>query len=458
MKISEDEDCNLKKKNIKNLIINKNTVRLLLGSSIMVSTITLCKDYKNYKPEKLSTGITSSLIKQNNYNYEKIVKIDSEKQVNLMYNKKNFSKIKELNITVCDTNIEDLKKFPNLEKLTLKDVELLTDNDKKTINSLENLKIIDLCLNGHNFNENIDISWISNKKIEITKEYNITNDLSDLIAFHKSKELIEENPNLTVKYFSPDRLNELINWDQKIDNLVKSFEFYEHTTDEKKLVVLTNYATDSVEYDPDIIDAPQAKADQQYDRIFYLNNNLLKDYFDGKEYGICCNYGALLKILSVYSELDLDYIEGVYGITPENSQGHVWCKYKDNIVDPTQLDYSIAYNNTKAKYNSIDKSNDFILNTVQQDEISIIEILPSDLAYTNYTEDAVYKAHKNIEYENEYANYYNTIVDNDIKKHELLILASLLLLKTTFTKKKERKLGKKVIKNKTKKLEYNINI
>lgn len=424
-----------------NEVLAKNIlIRVLAGGISLGAAFSAGKTYLT-EPVEVSKEIDDNYESDSNY-----YQFDDGSIIDLSLTKSKLKKIRELNIDVINTNFNDLKLMPNIEKLELSNFGYLTDEEKTIISSLNNLKEITIRYDTSLANEKCyDLSWIRDDiSLNIRQSmYDIyladspygINDIEKLSMYELISNLNNINNNrINVEVYDINSFNETEKWKLALVKIVDSFNFDENTTNEEKIIKIVDYVTKTIEYDSDVINGDEVRA------IMY-NTQMLKSIFDSKDnYGICCNYAALTAVLAHYSDVNMDYISGTY-----EGGNHAWCSYDDGnntyIVDSTFLDsdtYQSKLKDYKENLKEVNKDNLIDDNIIRIDDRYIGD---KEIKFAA-TDDNNTK--KNVEFVNTNASIYNaTISKTKIDIDLVLIISSVLLLVSNevyYNKKKNKKI------------------
>ena len=415
--------------------INKTLIRLLAGSISLGSAFLIGKTEFD-KPLEISKEVDWYVgsVSENMY-------------LNKLYTEINMNSLKEMDIDVLKTDFNDLKSMPNIETITFSNFGYLTDEDKKIISNLKNLKSIAIRYDVSMFNEECyDMSWI-NSDVEIKINYRpestvsingedvmLNNDLIQLYSYDLLA-CINKINNGRVK-ISGYKLESISHWKNKLDSIVLSFDFDENTTDEEKILKIIDYVTDSLEYDPEVYEA--FFGDTKTGKTIVYNYSLLGSLYSDLEYGVCANYAALTTALAQEAGVDVGYIVGTH-----NGNSHGWTQYngdKPVVVDTTWLDDDIyrgkreAYLNDKNKENKKALYDEVFVEYPGSGYVSEYEINPN----TIFEKDK----EKEIEYRRIEPNkkYNDEVATRRIKEYIFLMLSSTLFLisKKIYDKKQEK--------------------
>ena len=413
------------------------------------------------RPIKISQGIYHSACFQNKgFPKMECYTFDEPQNTNSLYgcdyvdlsiNKKNLELVTFLKIDPKTCNLSELYLMPNINEVWIINYQYLTDNDKKIINNLPNLKVVKLAINEKTItsNDKIDISWLDEgKDIYLNLErIHFDDDLSDLYLYRTLKKMsIPDRKRLKIDIFEDERIQNLKRWDSILEKTVESFNFDDSTSDEDKIIKIVAYVTDLLEYNPEVAEKTHMATDYYTDEVIEeYNKKLLESTLDGDGYAICCNYAALTSMLGFYSDVNINYVYGTCGDSINN--GHAWCSYnlngEESIIDPTFLDNSLIYNIQKSNYKTTNEyANDEKDNRYRNYMIDVLFRTSDEFFYDKYfsvgvydfnnnkVKDSYYSSSNNIKYINELADrYYKEVMLKKAMMYWAMSFISILLLK-----------------------------
>ena len=451
-------------------MLNKKNIRTKLSALALVAAIISSGAAANSlrdKPVEVSSDIANGAHSSFNPDYPErdyysFKNIDDSNSVDLSLTKNNLKLVKNLMIDCATSDLTDLMYTPNVEYLYLKNYKFLTPEEQNIINSLQNLKIIKLELRVDSIKDTdeLDISWLrDNIDVEIGIDaLHFDYDLIDLYIYRLMQNLkVKGNNKVISRVFSEDRYNKLEKWNDQLEQIIKSFNFDENTSDEDKIIKIVNYVTDALDYDESLKNKQISGEDIYQDAVAMsqikdYNSKLIETTLDGGEYGVCCNYAALASMLGLYSDVDLSYTLG--RTNSLSSYGHAWCTYNNGeeayVIDPTLLDYSSIYNTQKLNYEytkeytmlGSDLYREFMLSEVLRNPHTDNYIVDG---YCEYNVKSPFKEPtvKNVDKVNVFADeYYNEVMKKKAYAYGAVSLISMLLLVANVTisfaeKKKE---------------------
>lgn len=338
-------------------ILNLKTIyRCLFTGMVLYSSNCFFKNLNVDEPIKISKGTFDSLVESDNsFSNLSMCSIDDKdfdiyKNVSL----KNLKSVESVDFDALNSDVNDLFYMENLKKINFSNFMALDVNDVDLINKL-NLGEYVINLNHQDFNKivNFDFSKFENCNFILNFE-NLNfekNDMMDLYYYNVVKNLNELYPNVSfcVSNFEEDKLAKCRRLDDRINEIITSFDFDENTTDYEKILQILFYVNGNLEYDKNVsnfLSLNVAVTEDMHNLYLNYSSNLIGNFLDdNNKNSICCNYSALVSTLAYYSNLDLSYNYGTLGDSLNN--GHSWCEYSDScsdyIVDPTSLDSNVYF-------------------------------------------------------------------------------------------------------------------
>ncbi len=335
-----------KNNNSKKMIIHKKSLARLIKIFVGTFFITGCSSAFNPSKDEVPVKISSSIYEsiKNDYNLPENIKIDSknleieEANLDLSITNRTLSYIEHISVDALESDFNDLLLLTSLKDIEISNFQYLSVEAKEIIRKHPTIKSIKLIVENiyPNFLSLSDVNWINNSQIiDIKMNVKENSDLADLYLYKAYLNLdYEIKSKLSFKKFSKQYEEEIDLWDEKINQIIKSLNFEEETTNEEKIIKIIGFVTKYLDYDPQVLN----NSENSDNLSTYYNYNILKSFFDEYTgYGVCCNFAALTTVLASYANIDLDYVRGK---TSTNTY-HAWCEYDGIKIDPTSIDDSI---------------------------------------------------------------------------------------------------------------------
>ena len=430
-----------------------------LSGIILYSSNCFAKNLNVTEPIKISKGTFNSLVEQDKkFSNLSYCYIDGkELKINRNINKSNFDEVSTLSIDVLECDINDLYYFDNLKNLKIKNFICLNNNDIAVLNDLD-LSNYTLYFDSSNFTkiESYDFSSFDDGSCFYLDFNNIDfmkNDMMDLYYYNVTNYLNEKYSNLSFRLlgFDEEKYFKCKKLDNKLNEIVSSFNFDENTSDYEKILQILFYVNGNLQYDEQVGKFLSQNIDvteEMHNLYLKYSGDIIGNYLEKNDKNsICCNYTALTSTLAYYSGLDLAYSYGTKGDSKNN--GHSWCVYSDGtqdyIVDPTFLDSNVYFDiyrcmtgmkiddlNIDEYFNSY-KARDIVLSTKFDGYKTAFSF--------NFIDDSSYDYNKNLEYVNEDGNDY---YEDALKRANLsfsvcgMSILALLLKNKLFNKKSNK--------------------
>ena len=377
-------------KNKKNkLKIQRNLIKVLMGPIAISTTVASANQLTSQIPP-VCDAVFEYVLESSGLTLEQFLNLQDpigtlleNRDESAILTQKDLHGVRFLYLDVLNTRIQDLQELPRLKELYLANYIYLSDEEKATLKGLSNLDTIALEIDSSSVTnmEMYDTSFINDNTNIV---FNIpATGLSDFekLFYYIAKKNFEDKPRIVFNGLTTNDIQILTRFEDMLKDIVSGFNFDENTTDREKIIEITKYVTNFIEYD--LVVSNNEDSLERRNKINEYNEFPLGTILaeNSNKEGVCCNYAALESALGYYLGIDLDYVTSA---AIDGSSSHAWNIYKENktkySIDPTNLDDNNNYNKLKELY---DKTNGFTIN---------IPGLEKDLEdYKKWYEDTIFR-------------------------------------------------------------------
>lgn len=343
-------------------------------------------------------------------------------------NTSKFAKIDVLSVDMARVgDMQFLDYCTNLEKLEIKNAQLLTDSHIDCLNQAD-IKEYHFFFDrnyvlGH-MAEGADFSEL------LHPEYIKTISFMDNICQEELDSIILEK--YLNSLYTLDTVDSKYNFVySQLTDMVKNLSLDQNDSELMKFLDISNYVVDYLYYDPEIRQYLENNSDvnkfnKEYKKIKQYNQKSLTavvgNHNSVSTPAICANYSSLLSALCIQNNIEIYRISGTL-----NGSNHAWnmVKFQDNYyyVDLTQLDLLDGYHNIVNNYkNELSYSN--VCNLIN----ALLIPLDSELASHYATNDNIEQMKTQMVMPAKDNNFFGTLIDSRKEIQWYLLLSSITIL------------------------------